>query len=118
MYPERPAPSEGNQDSAIGMGNDGSIGGQPRRAQPGFKRSASLLAHPDSVPLAGIRPYRAWSDGLNRFRSSSQRRCCTVTATSSTRTTLNADGRLPRVREVSVPVVLTTTVPSIWPEDS
>ena len=39
-------------------------------------------------------------------------------ASSSARTTLNADGCLPRVREVSVPVVLTTTVPSIWPEDS
>src|SRR3989441_6919752 len=60
---------------------------------------------------ARVRAKACVSDALNRARSASQRKNVTCTAVGSIVTKLKQDGRPPRLRVHSVPVVETTTFP-------
>src|SRR5256886_17337350 len=64
---------------------------------------------------ARVRAKACVSDALNRARSASQRKNVTCTAVGSIVTKLKQDGRPPRLRVHSVPVVETPTLPPTPP---
>ena len=110
MKPEDAAGRARHQHARIRVQRDGHVGGKAQRAEPRLQLQESeleLLGH-------GVRclANRSTLAGTNRPVALSQWRCRTSVASGSTRTTLKAAARCPRVRPVWVLAVLTTTRPS------